>query len=57
MYTLPHRGKDLFDAVPVDIGLPKATVQSYMIQLLDAVRYLHERGIAHREYVFATQSN
>eukprot|EP01134_Creolimax_fragrantissima_P004954 CFRG4954T1 len=42
-------GRDLFDAVVVDVGLPRNIVKSYMFQLCGAIKYLHHRDIAHRD--------
>lgn len=32
-----------------DVGMPAKQAQSYMLQLLSGVEYLHQKGIAHRD--------
>ena len=45
---LASRG-ELFDAIVPDQGLPLSTCAAVVAQLLDALAYLHAKGIAHRD--------
>ncbi|KNC80271.1 CAMK/CAMKL/CHK1 protein kinase [Sphaeroforma arctica JP610] len=42
-------GGELFDAVIPDIGVHPMRVRSYLLQLVSAIKYLHNLGIAHRD--------
>lgn len=42
-------GGELFAFIEPDKGFPLQVVHFYMVQLLNAVLYLHQRGIAHRD--------
>lgn len=42
-------GGDLFDKVEADAGLSPDIAHAYFIQLINAVSYMHSRGIAHRD--------
>lgn len=42
-------GGELFEKIEPDRGFPEAVCHFYFIQLLRALQYLHERGIAHRD--------
>ncbi|KAI4461816.1 map/microtubule affinity-regulating kinase [Holotrichia oblita] len=42
-------GGELFNKIEPDIGMSCKEAQSYMIQLMAAVDYLHLKGIAHRD--------
>ena len=42
-------GGELFERVEPDVGFPSIVCHFYFVQLLRALQYLHERGIAHRD--------
>lgn len=42
-------GGELFERIEPDRGFPEVVCHFYFIQLLRALQYLHERGIAHRD--------
>ncbi|CAH1114334.1 unnamed protein product [Psylliodes chrysocephalus] len=42
-------GGELFQLIEPDIGMPSASAQLFMKQLLCGVNYLHSKGIAHRD--------
>jgi serine/threonine-protein kinase Chk1 len=42
-------GGELFDKIEPEIGMPEHQAQHLFLQLLDALEYIHERGITHRD--------
>ncbi|XP_011313971.1 serine/threonine-protein kinase grp [Fopius arisanus] len=42
-------GGELFDRIEPDIGMPSWEAQRYFKQLISAVEYLHDHGVAHRD--------
>ncbi|XP_044014615.1 serine/threonine-protein kinase grp isoform X2 [Aphidius gifuensis] len=42
-------GGELFDRIEPDIGMPLWEAQKYFKQLISAVEYLHQKGVAHRD--------
>eukprot|EP01134_Creolimax_fragrantissima_P004429 CFRG4429T1 len=42
-------GGELFDAVTPDVGMNENKVRIFMKQLVEAIKYLHDSGVAHRD--------
>jgi serine/threonine-protein kinase Chk1 len=42
-------GGDLFDKIAPDVGVPEDIAHCFFSQLLNALRYCHEKGICHRD--------
>jgi serine/threonine-protein kinase Chk1 len=42
-------GGELFDRIPPDVGIGEDLAHFYFQQLLNAVHYMHSRGVAHRD--------
>jgi serine/threonine-protein kinase Chk1 len=42
-------GGDLFDKIESDVGVGEEIAHFYFTQLINAVSYLHEKGVAHRD--------
>ncbi|KAF2673359.1 serine/threonine-protein kinase-like protein chk1 [Microthyrium microscopicum] len=42
-------GGDLFDKIEADVGVGEDVAQTYFIQMINAVSYMHTKGVAHRD--------
>jgi len=42
-------GGELFDKIEPEVGMPEHQAHCFFMQLLDAVEYLHEKGVVHRD--------
>lgn len=42
-------GGDLFDKIEADEGVGEGIAHAYFVQLVNAVRYMHEKGVGHRD--------
>lgn len=44
-----YSGGDLIDQITPDVGMEKSRVVEYMLQVVDAVRFMHNQGYVHRD--------
>lgn len=42
-------GGELFDCIEPDVGMGNIKAQFYFIQLLNGLKYIHDKGISHRD--------